>query len=234
MFQKNHNAIAFPVVQPVQEMEEALRSLPSPSSSSKCWRRTELTREERYYQPFNIQLQLPSSSRFFDLRFEQRPMTLDPFSCGSTIWDASIVLAKHLEHKSSSSSSDFLSNKSVLELGSGLGLVSCFAAALGKSFFFFFFFYFFFFFLLPTSLLGASRVISTGYARSYVLEHLLHNIQTNLPSEVFSKVSVEGLRWYLISCSLSPSSSLPFSFSDSSQGGFFRYSTTSSTSKKRV
>lgn len=168
------------------------------SQSQRWWRRTEASREERYYRPFVLRLRMPrellnnqvtAGSRttsgstedssvepkknegWVELKIEQRPMNLDPYSCGSTVWDASILLAKHLEHMTLRDPAH-LRHKRVLELGSGCGLVSCCLATL-----------------------GAGQVVATDYNRPSVLELLTRNLRSNLSQAQFDSVTVQGLRW---------------------------------------
>ena len=48
---------------------------------------------------------------------------------GCVVWDAGIVLGKYLDHKHKSE--NFISKKSVIDVGSGTGIVGLYAAAMG-------------------------------------------------------------------------------------------------------
>eukprot|EP01102_Stenamoeba_stenopodia_P019476 TRINITY_DN7368_c0_g1_i1.p1 TRINITY_DN7368_c0_g1~~TRINITY_DN7368_c0_g1_i1.p1 ORF type:complete len:275 (+),score=47.02 TRINITY_DN7368_c0_g1_i1:104-928(+) len=155
------------------------------------WRRADFSNDERYQKSFkfglSIQKRIEDAAsdalsqqeegtnhlQQVELELKQKPMTLDPFSCGSTIWDASIVLSRFLElqHTLPSSSPQRLINlgsRAVLELGSGCGLVSCCSALFG------------------------GNVVSTEYNRPMALQLLEENLKLNAPNQCFT---VKALSW---------------------------------------
>ncbi|RHY49097.1 hypothetical protein DYB30_007350 [Aphanomyces astaci] len=92
---------------------------------------------------------------------------------GLTIWDGSVVLAKYLEHATSSfvQNEDSVRGKRVLELGAGTGLVG-----------------------LAAAVCGASHVTLTDLA--YTLDNLSANVRANASSIAATSVDVAELDWF--------------------------------------
>ncbi len=57
----------------------------------------------------------------YDLRLRQNPASHD-LGHGAVVWDASVVFAKYMEYNAKDFDIQKLTNKTVLELGSGCGL----------------------------------------------------------------------------------------------------------------
>lgn len=72
-------------------------------------------------------------TRCLELESQNKELTLYQQEIGDVncvVWDAAIVLAKYLDHLSSSND-QWLAGKKILELGAGIGCVGMTAACLG-------------------------------------------------------------------------------------------------------